>query len=201
MQEHRCPSPWHSCVADSSGQNNSPLALIHRLDGRAPHSSGFGRLCSNQAEMILRVLLPSSIFQFLEGPRTIYYLPERGRTVDRQRSRSMVIQQMPPDLISAFLFLLGFPQVLLHTMEPHLLRLPEYTPKLRLVLEKIWDCFDLLYRSMPAFQSNILVFCPEPIVFTRKKLVIWLLDICSLYLGLAYPCVIQAYSLLGGSRN
>ncbi|KAJ0131053.1 ADP-ribose 1''-phosphate phosphatase [Fusarium oxysporum f. sp. albedinis] len=45
---------------------------------------------------------------FLEGPRTIYYLPEKGRTVDRQRLRSMVIQQMAPDLISAFLFLLGF---------------------------------------------------------------------------------------------
>jgi hypothetical protein len=58
--------------------------------------------------MILRVLLPSSIFQFLEGPRNIYYLPEKGRTVDRQRPRSMVIQQMAPDLISAFLFLLGF---------------------------------------------------------------------------------------------
>jgi hypothetical protein len=108
MQEHRYLSPWHSCVADSSGENNSPLALIHRLDGCAPHSSGFGRLCSNQAEMILRVLLPSSIFQFLEGPRTIYCLPEKGRTVDMQRPRSMVIRQMAPDLISAFLFLLGF---------------------------------------------------------------------------------------------
>ncbi|RYC77500.1 hypothetical protein BFJ63_vAg19626, partial [Fusarium oxysporum f. sp. narcissi] len=58
-------------------------------------------------EMILRVLLPSSIFQFLEGPRSIYYLPEKGRTVDSQRPRSMVIQQMVPDLISAFFFLLG----------------------------------------------------------------------------------------------
>jgi hypothetical protein len=97
-------------MADLSGQSNSPLALIYCLDGRAPYSLDFRYPGLNQAEMILRVLLPSLTFQFLEGSRTIYYLPEKGRTVDRRRPRSIVTQQAALDLISAFLCLLGFPK-------------------------------------------------------------------------------------------
>ncbi|KAM5527674.1 hypothetical protein FOXYSP1_20036 [Fusarium oxysporum f. sp. phaseoli] len=58
--------------------------------------------------MILGVFSPSSIFWYLEGPRTICYLPEKERTVDRRRPRSLVTQQTAPDLILAFLCLVGF---------------------------------------------------------------------------------------------